>query len=86
MNRLYDVNIHVKNRTKFTPAALSLIENNISDVVVTTSEEEFADSIAEDIRSLNNGWIDGIDIRLTCLEDLPYTEFSYNEKAQDAQL
>ncbi len=81
MNKMYDVNISVKSRTKFTKAALNLIENNITDVRITTTEKEFADSIAEDIKALNNGHIDGVEIILTCMEDLPYTSFTYNSKS-----
>ena len=78
MNKLYDVKIHVGDRSRFTPEALRLIENNISDVVITTAtEKEFADSIAEDIIALNDGYIGNLEISLTCLEDLPSTRFSY---------
>lgn len=81
MNKLYDIKINVNNRSRFTPEALRLIENNISDVVITTStEREFANSIADDIMALNNGKIDGIEIVLTCLEDLPYSTYSYDSR------
>ncbi len=81
MNKLYDVKIHVRNRTKFTEA-LNLIENCTSDVILNTiTEKEFADSIAEDIRSLNDDYINGVEITLTCMEDLPYKIFTYNENS-----
>ena len=84
MNKLYDIAISVRSRKKFTKEALSLIENNITDVVLTTeTEQEFADSIAEDIKALNNGHIDGVEITMTCKENLPYTTFSYNSKSTD---
>ncbi len=80
MNKLYDVKISIINRTKFTREALVLIENCISEVILNTeTEKKFADSIAEDIKSLNNGSIDGVEITLTCLEDLPYKSFTYNK-------
>lgn len=79
MNKLYDMSITVGNRAKFTASALKLIDISNKDVMIRTrTEKEFADSVAEDIKSLNDGYIDGVEIRLTCIEDLPYSAFSYS--------
>ena len=87
MNKLYMIVISVNNRTKFTQAALTLIENvNNTDVVIMkASEREFADSIADDIMDLNDGFIDGIDIKLTCMENLPYSRFAYGAKFMESR-
>ena len=81
MNKLYAIEIFANNRSKFTQAALTLIENihNTDVMVRTETEREFADSIAEDIMSLNDGIIDGVEVRLTCMEDLPHSRFSYSD-------
>ena len=81
MNKLYAIEVFVSNRSKFALSALQLIENihNTDVMVRTETEKEFADSIAEDIMSLNHGVIDGVEIRLTCMEDLPHTMFTYRD-------
>ena len=81
MNKLYRIEVYVNSRSKFTDSALRLVENihSTEAIVMGETEKEFADSIANDISDLNNGVIDGVEIVLTCLHDLPHSRFSYSD-------
>ena len=85
MNKLHEIQVYVHNRSRFTPEALTLVDNihHTEAIITTETEQDFADRIADDVRSLNDGKIDGLEIRLTCLEDLPFKEFGYMDFTED---